>query len=209
MFKRLKRAIKSIIVTPPFGSWEEWLRFKGVEVHGRVNVFGAPRIIRWGNPTIIIEDEVTLDSDPFHNDAGIVHPCTLSAVGDAYLHIGKKSGLSGVQICCTKRIIIGRDVWIGANVTIYDTDFHPIDPYERLKLNAPVKSADVVIEDCVWIGANTMILKGVHVGKGAVIAAGSIVTKDIPDFTVYGGNPAKLIRQIPSNPNYNYNTLFE
>ena len=178
-------------------------------MQGKVNVFGKPSIIRWGSPTIVIEDGVTFDSDPMHNDAGIIHPCTLSVTGSGSLSIGKNSGFSGVQICCTKNITIGNNVWVGANVTIYDTDFHPIDPYERLKLDTPALSAEVVIEDCVWIGSNAMILKGVHIGKGAVIAAGSIVTKDVPELTIYGGNPAKFIREIPRNEKYNYKELFE
>lgn len=209
MFKKIKRIVKEIISTPPIGSWESWLRFNGAEVRGTVNVYGKPRIIRWGNPTIIIEDGVTFDSDPMHNDAGIIHPCTLSVTGDGRLYIGENSGFSGVQVCCTKSITIGRNVWVGVNVTIYDTDFHPIDPYERLKLDTSAKSGDVIIDDGVWIGANAMILKGVHIGKGSVIAAGSVVTKDVPEFTVFGGNPAKLIREIPHNSNYNYSTLFK
>lgn len=207
MFKKIKRIIKEIISTPPIGSWESWLRFNGAEVRGKVNVYGKPRIIRWGSPTVVIENGVTLDSDPTHNDAGIIHPCTLSVTGNGRLYIGEGSGMSGVQICCTKSITIGKKVWVGANVTIYDTDFHPIDPYERLILDSPALSADVIIDDCVWIGANAMILKGVHIGKGSVIAAGSIVTKDVPEFTVFGGNPAKLIRKIPRDSNYNYNEL--
>lgn len=209
MFKKIKRIVKEIISTPPIGSWESWLRFNGAEVRGTVNVYGKPRIIRWGNPTIIIEDGVTFDSDPMHNDAGIIHPCTLSVTGNGRLYIGENSGFSGVQVCCTNSITIGRNVWVGVNVTIYDTDFHPIDPYERLKLDTSAKSGDVIIDDGVWIGANAMILKGVHIGKGSVIAAGSVVTKDVPEFTVFGGNPAKLIREIPHNSNYNYSTLFK
>ncbi len=209
MLRGLRRILKRILATPPIGTWEKWFEFNGAEVKGKVNVFGKPCIIRWGRPTIVIEDGVTFDSDPMHNDAGIIHPCTLSVTGDGCLHIGKNSGFSGVQICCTKSITIGNNVWVGANVTIYDTDFHPIDPYERLKLNTPAQSAEVVIEDCVWIGANAMILKGVHIGRGAVIAADSIVTKDVPEFTIFGGNPAKLIREIPRNEKYNYNELFE
>ena len=210
MFRKLRRYIKTFLNTPPIGTWEQWLRLQGVEVRGKVNIFGKPRIIRWGNPSIIIEDGVTLDSDPVHNDAGIVHPCTLSVTGNGCLCIGKNSGFSGVQICCNNKITIGKNVWVGTNVTIYDTDFHPIDPYERLKIpNATAKSAEVVIEDGVWIGANAMILKGVHIDRCAVIAAGSIVTKDVPAFTIYGGNPAKLIKDIPQHSNYNYNELFE
>lgn len=209
MFRKLRRIIKTIISTPPIGSWEDWLRLQGVEVRGNVNVFDKPRIIRWGNnASIVIENGVTLDSDPFHSEAGIVHPCTLvSDHGDLY--IGENTGMSGAQICCAYKIVIGRNVWLGANVTIYDTDFHSIDPYERLKLNTPAQGAEVVIEDCAWIGANAMILKGVHIGKGAVIGAGSVVTKDVPELTIYGGNPAKFIREIPRNEKYNYNELFE
>lgn len=210
MFRKLKRIVKTIISTPPIGTWEKWLALNGIEVHGKVKVFGKPRIIRWGNPAIIIENGVILDSDPLHNDAGIVHPCTLSVTGNGKLTIGENSGFSGVQICCVESIMIGHDVWVGANVTIYDTDFHSIDPYERLHMSdINAKSAEVVIEDGVWIGSNAMILKGVHIGKGAVIAAGAVVTKDVPEFTIYGGNPATFIREIPRNPKYNYNELLE
>ena len=210
MFRKLKRIVKTVLDTPPIGTWEKWFALNGVDVRGNVKVFGKPCIIRWGRPTIIIEDGVVFDSDPIHNDAGIIHPCTLSVTDNGKLTIGANSGFSGVQICCVDSIKIGRNVLVGANVTIYDTDFHPIDPYERLRMpHIQAKSAEVVIEDGVWIGANSMILKGVHIGKGAVIAAGSIVTKDVPEFTIYGGNPAKFIREIPRNPAYNYSELFE
>jgi len=209
MFKKLRRIFKLIICTPPIGSWEDWLRLQGIDVRGKVHVYGKPCIVRWGNPSIVIEDGVILDSDPIHNNS-IMRPCRISVTGNAHLSIGRNTGLSGVRIGCEKSIIIGNNVWIGANATIYDTDFHPIDPYERLILqDVPCKKAEVVIDDSVWIGANSMILKGVHIGKGAVIAAGSIVTKDVPEFTIYGGNPAKLIREIPRNEKYNYNELFK
>lgn len=58
----------------------------------------------------------------------------------------------------------------------------------------PENDKDVIIEDGVWVGCNVTILKGVHIGKGSVIAAGSIVTKDVPPYSIVGGNPAKVIK---------------
>jgi acetyltransferase-like isoleucine patch superfamily enzyme len=62
-----------------------------------------------------------------------------------------------------------------------------------------VKTGKITIKDKAWIGFNCIILKGVTIGEGAVIAAGSVVLKDIPDWTVAGGNPAQVIREIPLN----------
>ena len=198
MFRKLKRLIKTIISTPPLGTWEKWLQFNGVDVQGSVNVFRKPQIVRWGNPTIVIEDGVTLDSNPMHNEAGIVHPCTLAVTGSGKLHIGEGTGMSGVLICCQDSVTIGKHVGIGANVTIYDTDFHPVNPYERIVVNddKDINRKPVQIDDYAWIGSNAMILKGVHIGKGAVIGAGSVVTKDVPELTVYAGNPAKFVKNI-------------
>lgn len=198
MFRKIKRLLKKIISTPPIGSWESWLRYNGAEVRGTVKVYGKPRIIRWGSPTIVIEDGVTLDSDPMHNDAGIIHPCTLSVMGNGRLYIGEGSGMSGVQICCQDSVTIGKHVGIGVNVTIYDTDFHSVNPYERIIVtnDKDVKRKPVQIDDYVWIGANATILKGVHIGRGAVIGAGAVVTKDVPELTIYAGNPAQFVKKV-------------
>ncbi len=198
MFRRLKRYIKTLLNTPPVGTWEQWLRMHGVEVQGKVNVFGKPRIIRWGRPTIVMGDGVTLDSDSMHNEAGIVHPCTLAVTGEGKLIIGARTGMSGVLICCQESVTIGKHVGIGANVIIYDTDFHPVNPYERIVVNndKDIKRKPVQIDDYVWIGANAMILKGVHIGRGAVIGAGSVVTNDVPELTIYAGNPARFIKDV-------------
>jgi len=197
MFRKFKRIVRTIVSTPPIGTWEKWLRNKGVDVKGHVNVDGKPVFTIWGRSTIVIEDGVTLQSNPRHNEAGIVHPCTFFAENsNAKIYIGKHTGMSGALICCEKSIHIGNYVGLGANVSIYDTDFHPINPYSRLFTDDQPKRAEVFIDDFVWVGANSMILKGVHIGKGAVIGAGSVVTKDVPPYTIYAGNPAKFIREI-------------
>lgn len=90
-------------------------------------------------------------------------------------------------------VYIGSHVMIAPNVVISSAS-HPLEPdlrYKTAEFNKPV-----VIEDNVWIGANSVILCGVHIGKNSVIGAGSIVTKDIPDNVVAVGNPCKVIKKI-------------
>jgi maltose O-acetyltransferase len=90
-------------------------------------------------------------------------------------------------------ITIGNRVLLAPNVQLY-TASHPLDPDVRssgLELGKPI-----TIEDDVWIGGNTVVLPGVTIGRGAVIGAGSVVTKNVPSMCVYAGNPSKLIKRI-------------
>lgn len=111
-----------------------------------------------------------------------------------------------------RNIRIGRDVFINQNCTFYDlggidiadavmigpnvsliTSGHPIAPSQR---RTGVTAAPIVIEKNVWLGAGVIVIGGVTVGENAVVAAGSVVTKDVPRDTLVGGNPARLIRSI-------------
>jgi acetyltransferase-like isoleucine patch superfamily enzyme len=115
------------------------------------------------------------------------------------LIIGDNVGMSATAIICNKQIIIGNNVVIGGNTVIYDTDFHNLDPIIRYNKNLDKKTAiklPVVIEDNVFIGAHTTILKGVIIGKNSVIGACSVVTKNIPSNEIWAGNPAKCIKLI-------------
>lgn len=172
-------------------------------------MIGHPYIMRCKNSSIVFEDGVTLQSDARKNPAGIVHSCRLITMKPgASIYVGKDSGMSGVTICCTKSIRIGEYVGLGANVSIYDTDFHSVNPYLRKYANDEnVKSKEVEIGDFAWIGANSMILKGVHIGRGAVIGAGSVVTGDVPELTVWAGSPAKYVRDVDVTQEQ-YNKLF-
>ena len=87
---------------------------------------------------------------------------------------------------------IADDVMIGPNVSII-TSGHPLDPSQR---RTATMGTPIVIEKNVWIAAGAIIIGGVTVGENSVVAAGSVVTKDIPPNTLVGGNPAKLIRQV-------------
>lgn len=104
-----------------------------------------------------------------------------------YLSLGSGYINSDTKIRCANSITIGDDVAISHNVTILDSDFHNIEGVEN---SAPVK-----IGDHVWIGTKVTILKGVSIGNGAIIAAGAVVTDNVPEKVLVAGVPAKVIRE--------------
>ncbi|TIN80009.1 acyltransferase [Mesorhizobium sp.] len=141
---------------------------------------------------IFIGENVTIVNSSRFNRVGINHPTQLVAGDGATLTIGDNTGISGAAIFCSQSITIGNHVLIGANCRIYDTDFHPIDFMARRE-GRPCNTAPIVIEDDVWLGAGVAVLKGVTIGARSVIAAGSVVTKNIEPDTLAGGVPARAI----------------
>lgn len=129
------------------------------------------------------------------------------ALGEAArLRIGDWCHLSAVMLLCEQEIHIGSYVAIGWNTAIADSDFHPIAPAQRQQdaiacsplarptdRRPPVVTAPVIIDDDVWIGPCATILKGVRIGRGAVIEAGSLITRDIPPGAHVMGNPARIM----------------
>lgn len=91
--------------------------------------------------------------------------------------------------------MLGNNVLVGGGVQIFDNDFHPINYRERQEAEK-IKTNPVIVEDNVFIGANSIILKGVRIGKGSVIGAGSVVTKNVPANEVWAGNPARYVKTI-------------
>ena len=115
------------------------------------------------------------------------------------LVIGDYVGLSNTVIYCDKEITIGNSVNIGAGTMIFDTNFHSTDWRDRENRRSDTvnrQSKPVHICDCVFIGARTIICKGVTIGDRSMIAAGSVVVKDIPADELWGGNPAKFIKKL-------------
>ena len=115
------------------------------------------------------------------------------------LEIGDNTFIGpGVKICSYERISIGKHCFLAARVIIIDSDGHPLD-WEKRRNKCTVSKErvePVTVEDDVWIGEGSFICKGVRIGRGAIIAARSVVTKDVPEFTISGGNPAKIIKEI-------------
>ena len=128
------------------------------------------------------------------NSFGGERKSIITVFKNGHLTIGANSGVSGATIICAERINIASDVLIGGGSCIYDTDFHGINYKTRIETKP--KSSPIEIKQGVFVGGYCQILKGVTIGVGSVVAAGSIVTKDIPDHEVWGGNPAKFIRKI-------------
>jgi acetyltransferase-like isoleucine patch superfamily enzyme len=132
---------------------------------------------------------------------------TFNVEPSGQVEIGDDSILVGPVFMCAQRIAVGQRVVISYQVTIADSDFHPIDPEERKRdaiASSPLGdhsqrphylSLPVVIEDDVWIGIGAMILKGVRIGRGAKIDAGAVVTSDVPPGARVVGNPARLARE--------------
>jgi maltose O-acetyltransferase len=113
---------------------------------------------------------------------------------DALISIGDECAFSNnVSIIATRLVRIGNRCLIGDQVMIVDSDFHGIHPDARAE---PSPSLPVSIGNNVWLGSRVMVLKGVTIGDHAVVAAGAVVTRDIPANTLSAGVPAKIIRYI-------------
>ncbi|MCG8475105.1 MAG: acyltransferase [Cytophagales bacterium] len=111
---------------------------------------------------------------------------------DAVLKIGPESRINGAHLSASTLIEIGVNVRIAPYVVVMDDDYHSIE--DRYKSG---KTKPIIIKDNVWLGLRSIVLKGVTIGEGSVVAAGSVVTKDVPPYTMVGGVPAKVIKSIP------------
>src|SRR6185369_13908315 len=142
---------------------------------------------------LVIGDNTTMDGVHF-------------AIGrEGRVRIGSHCYFTNVILLCELEMRIGNYVVIGWNATIADTDFHPLGPAERIadaiacsplgqgRPRPEVPKRPVTIEDDVWIGPNATILKGVRIGKGTFIEAGSLVTRDVPPGARGLGNPTQIV----------------
>lgn len=138
-----------------------------------------------------------IDVMPFNNfvlgnDSTIEDFCTVNnGVGDVLIGDRTRVGMSNVII---GPVTIGNDVMFAQNIVLSGLN-HGYEDISIVPHNQPVTKKIIVIEDEVWIGANSVVIAGVTIGKHSVIAAGAIVTKDIPAFSVAVGNPARVIKR--------------
>jgi len=168
------------------GSWSKTWRFRGL-----------PIIQKHRSSKIIIGEDFIICSDPKQNSIGVFQKSIIKALSPmSVISIGNNVGISGATISGSN-ITIGNDVLIGSGVLISDNDAHPIDPKKRND-NSYIKSAPVIIEDEVFIGARSIILKGVTIGRGSVIGAGSVLSKNVPPYQIWAGNPAKFVKNLYS-----------
>lgn len=156
--------------------------------------FGLPFLKRHPTGTIAIGHSATFRSSEWSNSIGINRRCYIEAGCDAKITIGNQCGFSGTVISAVNSISIGDRVICGGNCTIVDTDRHPL--VRRHMIHEKAKSCPIVIGEDVFLGMNVTVLKGCTIGRGAVVASNSVVTKSLPEMVLAGGVPARIIRRL-------------
>jgi acetyltransferase-like isoleucine patch superfamily enzyme len=152
------------------------------QVGNMVTVRGSLRVE--GSGKIIIGNRVKIWSHMGITQISVGENARLTISDNTFIN-------TGVVISVRNEVYIGQNCQIANQVIIMDNDFHGIE--DR---NKPEDPAPVIIEDNVWLATRCTILKGVTIGHGAVVAAGAVVTRDVPPYTLVGGVPAKIIRYI-------------
>jgi acetyltransferase-like isoleucine patch superfamily enzyme len=148
-----------------------------------------PKIM--GSLRVILGDRVRLNGGQVWIATGVGTNKTLE--------IGDDTGIGhGAEFIVGESITIGRHVMIANRVSLAGFDGHPLDPYARARHEPPARegSGSITIKDYAWIGSNSTIMKGVTLGRGAIVATGSVVKISVPDLTVVAGNPARTVWQV-------------
>jgi acetyltransferase-like isoleucine patch superfamily enzyme len=170
-------------------------RWWGIRLGKAAVFYGVPIFRKHPTGRITIGEHSIFRSAEWSNTIGLNRRCIISVSRDANIMIGDYCGFSATAIASVLSIEIGNRVICGANCTITDTDYHPLDPIARMR-SEPAKTEPVVIEDDVWLGMNVIVLKGCRIGKGTVVASGSIVTHSLPENVLAGGIPARVLKEL-------------
>ena len=146
----------------------------------------------------IIGNNFRMNNNQLNNPIGYFKRCTFVVHPNAEIRIGNNVGISQSAIVSHCSVVIGDNVDIGGGCVIYTSDFHSLDWRIRSTKEDQMnkKNAPVVIKDNVFIGAQSIILKGVIIGENSIVGAGSVVAKSIPANQIWAGNPARFIRNI-------------
>ncbi|WP_046243461.1 acyltransferase [Hymenobacter terrenus] len=182
---RLKQLALGLILVPREARPRLWVRWL---VNPFLHRRGRRSLVRWRtrldvvpfNPFVLGAESIIEDFATVNNGMGGVF------IGDRTL-----VGLGNVLIGPLR---IGNDVIIAQNVVFSGLNHGYVDVQRPIK-DQPCSTAEIVVEDEVWIGANSVITAGVRIGRHAVVAGGSVVTKDVPAYTIVGGNPARPLKQ--------------
>ena len=164
-------------------------------IRARIALWGCilegPRVRLRGKPHVTSKGRVRIgDNVSIHS---FLHRVQLSAGKGAELTIGEDTFINnGAVLIAREKVQIGKRVQIANLVVVMDCDFHGVDNRHGESPTAPI-----IVEDDVWLATRCTILKGVRIGRGSVVAAGAVVTKDVPAYTLVGGIPARPIRSIP------------
>lgn len=198
IFKIWKKILQNVL--KPFDQFFTWIIFylNGVKISSFKST-GTPKINIGLRGKCVIGPNFKMNNRESSNPIGRFHRCSIFVSNGGYLTVGENVGMSSTTIVCHDEIRIGNNVNLGGNVVVYDTDFHSLNPSERLNRETDImgtKTKPVKIGNNVFIGAHSTILKGVEIGDNAIVGACSVVTKDIPTNEIWAGNPARKIRSF-------------
>ena len=155
------------------------------------------KLVLKGNGRFEIGCNVIINSSIQCSPVGLATATIFFAYQQSTISIGNNVGISNSLLCAMIGIVIEDDVTIGGGTQILDSDFHSIQYSNRMKSpDNAINSKPVLVRKGAFIGCNTIILKGVTIGERSVIAAGSVVTKSVPNDEIWGGNPAVFLRKI-------------
>lgn len=173
--------------------------YRDLKIGKNIQCWGAVMISKSPDSSVRIGDNVRIGSDALRAGIAIYSKFKIQALTKSRISIGNRVALSGTSITCrTTSIEIDDGTMIAPNVIIVDSDFHtPWPPENRIYDMGYDRDKGVKICENVWIGMNSIVLKGVTIGKNSIIAAGSVVVTDIPANVVAAGNPAKVIKNLP------------
>ena len=197
IFKSFRR-IAYIVIRGANNLYTKYIFTGNNVVYKSFHTNGIPFVMVARGGKFSIGENFAMNNGIKGNPIGCYERCTFFVDRGAVLTIGDNVGMSQAALVCHKSITIGDNVKIGGGVCIYDTDFHSLDPIIRRSSEDLKNRAEkpVVIGNDVFIGARSIILKGVTIGENSVIGAGSVVTKSVPANQIWAGNPAKFIRSI-------------
>ena len=171
----------------------------GIECGKGVRAAGTVILARWPKSRIRIGNGASLISCPRRATAAVVMPVRLKTLGpDAAIVLEQGVELSGASIAArSKTIRVGAYTMIAPGCVLVDSDFHAPWPPERRHIDPGYeRDAGIEIGNHVWIGMHCCILKGVRIGRGAIVAAGSVVTRDLPENCLAAGVPARVVREL-------------
>jgi acetyltransferase-like isoleucine patch superfamily enzyme len=170
---------------------------RGIHWGADVRCLGLPVLERHTDSYIRVGDRVVLCSVSEGTALGVRGPVVLRTLHTgAVLDIGDDTGISGASICSAVSVTIGKRCLIGADCMIFDTDFHPHGWSNRRYAQPEWEqiSSPVTVGNDVFLGARSIVCKGVTIGDGAIVGAGSVVVRDVPARSVVAGNPARIVR---------------
>lgn len=173
-----------------------YLRSHGVRIGQGAKLYGTPLVQRHRGSSITAGTGLVLRSWTGSNPLGGRRCILATWSAEATIDLGEECKATGLVVVSESAVRIGDRVRLGAGCTIVDTDFHPVDPDNRSSDPRRGRSVPVTIGDDVFLGMGTIVLKGVEIGAGTVVSAGSLVAESLPPGVIARGNPAVVVRDV-------------